>query len=154
MATPQALRTAVTDLAVLADNDLAALWRQVDTPGAAREAFLDVLPPLVNSYSLASAAISADWYDDTRDLVGARGRFAAIPADLGDLGAETLARWGVGPLFKAEPDWNRARALVKGGMQLRIANASRYTVAGSSVADPAADGWQRQGAGSCAFCGR
>jgi hypothetical protein len=152
VATPQALRTAVTDLAVLADNDLGALWRQVNTADEARAALLDVLPALVETYSLASATLSADWYDEARDLIDAKGRFQAIPADLGDLGAETLARWGIGPLFQAEPDWSRARTLVKGGMQLRIANASRFTVAESSIADPAAEGWQRQGSGSCAFC--
>ena len=152
MATPTELKVAISDLAVLADNDLAALWRQVNTADEAREALLDVLPALVNTYSLASATISADWYDDLRDMIDARGRFTAIPAEPGDLGAEALARWGIGPLFKAEPDWARARTLVKGGMQLRIANASRYTVAGSSIEDPAAEGWQRQGSGSCAFC--
>lgn len=152
MATPQALRTAITDLAALAGNDLSALWRQVSTPDEAREALQDVLPDLVATYSLASATISADWYDDARDMVEARGRFTAIPAEVGDQGSDVLARWAVGPLFAAEPDWRRAKVLTEGGMQLRIANASRYTVAGSSTADPAADGWQRQGAGSCAFC--
>ena len=152
MATPQALKTAITDLAVLAGSDLDALWRQVQTPDEAREALQDVLPALVNTYGLAAATISADWYDDARDLVDAKGRFMAIPADLGDQGADILARWGIGPLFKPEADWRRARVQVEGGLQLRIANASRYTVAGSSIADPAADGWQRQGAGSCAFC--
>jgi hypothetical protein len=152
VATPQALRTAITALAVLADNDLGALWRQVSTPAEAREALEDVLPPLVNTYSLASATISADWYDDLRDMIEARGRFTAIPAEPGEQGSDVLARWGVGPLFAAEPDWSRARTLVAGGMQLRIANASRYTVAGSSIADPAAEGWMRQGSGECAFC--
>lgn len=152
MATPQALRTAVTDLAVLADNDLSALWRQVSTPDQARDALRDVLPALVETYGLASATLSADWYDDARDLVEARGRFRAIPADIGDAGAASLAGYGVTPLYQAEPDWRRARVLVKGGLQLRIANASRLTVASSSVEDPAADGWQRQGSGSCGFC--
>lgn len=152
MATPAELAVAITDLAALADNDLNALWRQVSTAVEAREALLDVLPSLVDTYSLASATISADWYDDLRDAVEVRGRFAAFPVEPERTGADVLARWGVGPLFAEEPDWNRARTLVKGGMQLRIANASRYTVAGSSVADPAADGWQREGVGSCGFC--
>ena len=152
MTTPQALKTAISDLAVLAGNDLDALWRQVSTPDEAREALEDVLPALVSTYSLASATLSADWYDDARDLVDAKGRFTAIPADLDRQGSDVLARWAVGPLFAAEPDWRRARVLVEGGMQLRIANASRYTVAGSAIADPAADGWQRQGSGSCPFC--
>lgn len=153
MATPAELEVAITDLAALADNDLASLWRQVDTADQARDALMDVLPDLVRTYSLASATISADWYDEMRDMVEARGRFAAIPADPGELGTEQLARWGVGPLFTDEPDWSRAMTLVRGGMQLRIANSSRHTVAGSSLADPAAEGWQRQTSGSgCAFC--
>lgn len=152
MATPAELNVAITDLADLADNDLRALWRQVSTPVQARDALMDTLPDLVNTYSAASATISADWYDDMRDMVQARGRFRAIPADLGELGADKLARWGVAPLFAAEPDWRRSRVLIKGGMQLRIANASRYTVAGSSIEDPAAKGWQREGSGGCSFC--
>lgn len=152
MATPAELRVAITDLAELADNDLRALWRQVNTADEAREALLDVLPGLIATYSLASATISVDWYDELRDLIEARGRFRAIPAEPEDIGADVLARWGIEPLFAAEPDWERAKALIKGGLQLRIANASRYTVAGSAIADPAADGWQRQGSGGCGFC--
>lgn len=152
MATPAALRTAITDLAVLADNDLRALWRQVNTPDEANAALRDVLPALTETYALAAATISADWYDDMRDMIEARGRFRAIPHDLTELGTDALAGYAVTPLYQAEPDWRRAQVLAKGGLQLRIANASRYTVAGSSIQDPAADGWQRQGAGSCAFC--
>lgn len=152
MATPTELKVAITDLATLADADLTALWRQVNTPTEAREALLDVLPSLVETYGAAAATISADWYDDLRDLVEARGRFRAIPAELTDTGTDALARWGVGPLFAAAPDWARARTLVKGGLQLRIANASRYTVVNSSIEDPAAQGWQREGSGGCGFC--
>lgn len=153
MTTPTALKTAITDLAEIADTDLEALWQQASTPDEAREALLDVLPTLVNTYHLAASTISADWYDEQRDLVEARGRFTALPAEPDDLGAEALARWGIGPLFAAEPDWRRARVLVRGGMQLRIAKGARETVMRSSLADPAADGWQRVGDGStCAFC--
>lgn len=152
MATPAELEVAITDLAALADNDLDALWRQVATADQARDALMDVLPDLIDTYSLASASIAADWYDDLRDMVEARGRFSAVTYEPRDLGAETLARWGVGPLFTAEPDWQRARTLVRGGMQLRIATANRRTVMDSSLADPATDGWQRQGTGECGFC--
>jgi hypothetical protein len=113
---------------------------------------LDVLPDLVRTYHLASATLSADWYDELRDLIDAKGRFRAIPADDRDLGGDVLARWGVAPLYQAEPDWARAQMLIRGGLQLRIANASRYTVAGSSIQDPAAQGWMREGSGECAFC--
>lgn len=152
MATPAELRVAITDLAALADNDLRALWRQVGTAEEARDALMDTLPGLVASYSLAAATISADWYDEMRDMIDARGRFRAIPAEPDDLGTEKLARWGVEPLFRPEPDPRRARTLVGGGMQLRIANASRRTIMRSSVEDPASRGWQRQGSGDCGFC--
>lgn len=152
MATASELRRGVDSLARLADNDLAALWRQVDTPEEAREALRDVLPALVATYGAAAATLAADWYDDARDLIAARGRFRAIPVEVGPSGADALAGWGVSPLFQAEPDWSAARTLVAGGLQRRIANASRYTVAGSSVEDPAAEGWKRIGVGGCDFC--
>lgn len=152
MATPAPLKTAISDLSVLADRDLSTLWRQVSTPAEARAALMDVLPSLVETYGSASATLSADWYDEMRDMIEARGRFRAIPAEVDDAGADILARWGVGPLFSDEPDWKRAHTLISGGLQLRIANASRLTIAGSSIEDPAALGWQREGAGECAFC--
>jgi hypothetical protein len=37
-------------------------------------------------------------------------------------------------------------------MQRRIANFSRDTITGSSIADPKAQGWERVGNGECAFC--
>src|SRR5690606_3304621 len=42
--------------------------------------------------------------------------------------------------------------LVAGGVSRIIADADRGSITRSSIEDPASDGWQRQGAGSCAFC--
>lgn len=147
-----ALRSGVAGLAVLAQDDLASLWRQVRTAEAARTALREILPALVETYGLAAAALAADWYDELRDSTKVAGSFAAIPAKVDASGADALAGWGVGPLFKADADWAAARTLVAGGMQRRIANAARETVTGSSVADPGATGWQREGSGECAFC--
>lgn len=154
MPTPAAdLRQGVADLSTIASGDLAALWRQVGSAVEARQALQDVLPALIETYGAAAATLAADWYDDLRDKTGIGGRFRAIPAALDDPGGDILARWAVAPLFAAEPDWHRARVLVEGGLQLRIANASRYTVAGSAYQDPRAVGWQRVGDGStCGFC--
>jgi hypothetical protein len=146
------LRSGVATLSGRANRDLAGLWRQVATAVEARDALADVLPALVDKYGAASASLAAAWYDDLRDKRGVRGAFTAIPADLGAAGADALAGWGVGPLFAAEPDWESAKTLVAGGLQRRIANYARLTVTGSSVADPAARGWQRTGTGSCDFC--
>lgn len=147
------LRRAVAALSDQAAADLAVVWEQVQTPREAREALLDVVPSLVDAYGAASSTLAADWYDDVRDELGIGGRFGAIPHDLGDTKTDGLVVQSLSPVFAAEPDWHRARVLVDGGMQSRIANAARYTVADSAVADPSAVGWQRIGDGSsCAFC--
>ena len=152
MTTSTQLRRGVAALATLANADLANLWAHVDTATQARDGLRDVLPALLDTYGAAAGTLAANWYDDLRDKSGARGNFSAIPAEIADMGADALAGWGVSPLFQAEPDFAAARTLVEGGLQRRIANVSRLTVAGSSIADPAADGWQRTGSGACGFC--
>jgi hypothetical protein len=82
-----------------------------------------------------------------------KGRFRAIPAEPEIDRTDALARWGVGPLFSAEPDFAAAKTLVAGGFQRLVSDADRHTIARSSVADPRAKGWMRVGSGSsCGFC--
>lgn len=142
------LRSGVASLTTLALADLAKLWPQI-TVGTAASPLHDVMPALVTKYGMAAATLAADWYDDERDRVNPASRFRAIPADLGDAGAHALVGWAT---TKATDD-AALRALVAGGVQRRLAGASRQTVMGSSLADPAAEGWQRQAAGdTCGFC--
>jgi hypothetical protein len=147
------LSEAVEGLAVLAARELRVVWARVDTADLARQALRDLLPALIQTYGLAAATLAADWYDDYRLQSEVAGSFSANPSAVTDSGAEALAGWGVSPLYQASPDWLAAEVLVAGGLQRRIANASRQTVVESSLADPAAIGWQRIGQGtSCAFC--
>ena len=152
MPTALELREGVASLALLAIRDLSGVWAAVSTPEQARAALLEAIPALVDRYGSAAAAVAADWYDDMRDAAGVGGRFFAIPAEVGDVGADALARWGIGPLFADEPDWLLARSLIAGGLQRRIVNLARDTVMGSSIADKRAIGWSRAGAGGCEFC--
>lgn len=148
MAAASDLRRGVAALSGSASRDLARLWDQVSDAAAAREALNDVLPGLVDTYGVAAAALAADWYDDLRDKVGPRRAFAAIPADVADTGTPALVGWA---LDKAT-DFAAFQTLIEGGTQRRIANFSRLTVTGSSIADPAARGWMRVGTGECDFC--
>lgn len=153
MPTALELSSGVAALATLAERDLAAVWRVVETADEAQAALTEVLPVVAERYGTAAAALAADWYDDTRQALEVRGRFTAIPVELGDLGTDALAGWGVGPLYAADPDWASAQTLVAGGLQRRIANAARQTITVSSVKDPHARGWKRVGVGSsCGFC--
>jgi hypothetical protein len=147
-------RRDLAELTGLAQKDLTLIWRDFNTATAARDGLIELLPRLVSIYGSAAATLGADWYDEMRDAAAVRGRFRAIPAELPDRGrTDALARWGVGPLFSATPDYDSALTLVSGGLQRIVSNADRESVVRSSVADPKARGWQRVGSGaSCGFC--
>lgn len=149
MATPSSLRTETGQLVRLADRDLSRLWRLVSQGASAEVALRDLLPSIVTEYGSAGASLAAEWYDDARAKAGARGRFTAIPVVADDRGTQSLVGWAINT---ATSD-SALQALILGGVQRRIADHIRYTVAGSSVADPAARGWQRIGDGkTCEFC--
>lgn len=142
------LRDGVQGLVAYANRDLSVLWRQVTDAAQARVALNDVLPALIETYGAAAGALAADWYDDQRVKVEVAGRFRAIPADIKDVGAYELVGWA----STTAKDMTSFESLVRGGMQRRIANFSRGTVTGSSLADPKARGWMRVGNGECDFC--
>lgn len=148
MAAPAALRNSTAELVRFAERDLTALWRGIDTPLAARAALMDVLPALVTTYGSAASTLAAEWYDDERERRAVRGRFQAIPLDPTDRGAQALAGWAT----QTAKDSESLQALIIGGIQRRIADHMRLTISGSSIADPGARGWQREGTGRCDFC--
>lgn len=144
------LRDGVSGLVDYAERDLAAMWREVSTAAEAETALRDILPGLIDTYGAAAAAIAANWYDDLRGKLGVGGSFYAIQADIPDSGSQALIGWAA---TKAS-DVGSLQELILGGMQRRIANFSRQTVMGSSIADPGSTGWQRVGVGECktGFC--
>lgn len=142
------LRRGVAHLSRLAQSDLDRIWEKVTSAAAAREALNDLLPALIDTYGAAAAALAAEWYDDLRDKIEARKAFTAIPADIPDSGAPALVGWALDTAV----DFTAFQTLIVGGTQRRIANFSRLTVTGSSIADPSAVGWQRVGVGDCNFC--
>jgi len=154
--TPSAVsahRRELQTLTGLAGRDLDKFWRQFTTADMARDGLLDVLPLLVDLYGSAAATLGADWYDELREQAEVRGSFRSIPAELPDRGrTDALARWGIAPLFAAEPDFTSALSLVTGGLQRIVANADRQSVTASAVADPRARGWERRTTGGCDFC--
>lgn len=148
VAAPTSLRNAVEDLTTTASRDLDALWRQLSDAAQAREALNDILPALVATYGVAASALAAEWYDDLREKAGTPGRFGAIPATLDEPGTAALVGWAL----DTATDYAAFQSLIEGGLQRRITDHSRNTVAGSAIADPQAAGWKRIGAGACEFC--
>lgn len=144
----------LAQLVAIARNDLRILLDRYSDADQARDVLIEALPRFVSIYGSAATALAADWYDDLRDEQDITGRFAPIPAELPDTErTDILARWGVGPLYQAEPDKAAAFTLVAGGLSRIIADADRYTITVSTREDPAAEGWRRVvSAGACQFC--
>ena len=142
------LRSETARLVNLADRDLARLWRLIAAGAAADEALHDLLPAIITEYGAVGAAMAAEWYDQQREKVEARGRFVAVPIAADDRGAHALVGWA---LTEATDDAS-LKTLILGGVQRRLADHVRGTITDSAVADPAAQGWQRVGAGACGFC--
>lgn len=145
---PTSLRSDTAKLVRLADADLARLWRLVASGASAEVALRDLLPSIVTEYGSAGAAMAAEWYDQQREKVGARGRFEALPIGADDRGSQSLIGWALTTAI----DDNSLATLVAGGVQRRIADHARYTIARNSIEDKAATGWQRVGSGECNFC--
>lgn len=151
-------RRAILRLSTEARRELSQVWLRLSRlPGEQiRDALAEVLPALCEKYGLAAGTLAADWYDTLREhqARAAGSTFRAAPVDLPDAGRyEALARWGVGPLFRAEPDPGAAQTLIAGGVQRIIANQHRLTIARATYEDPRAVGWMRVGDGaSCGFC--
>lgn len=116
---------------------------------SAETALRDLLPAIIAQYGAAGGAMAAEWYDQQREKVAAKGLYVAVPLDADDRGAQSLVGWAL----KTATDDAALNSLVLGGVQRRIADHVRYTIANNSVADKAARGWQRVGDGhSCEFC--
>ena len=156
MALANEARLDLIELTGLAERDLAGLWATVQGWPApdVRDALMDVLPVLGDQYGEAAAALAAEHYMNARELSGVPGSFSPVIAD-GPPSArwEALSRWGVDPLFGADPRPADALALVAGGLQRSIADRHRDTTAQSAIADPYASGWRRVArSGACGFC--
>ena len=149
-------RQDMAHLTNMARNDLAGFLYQVrDLPVAeVRELLIQVMPDIVAPYLSASGALSANWYEQLRAAVGARGSFYPQTFSWGvqQSQANAVARWAVGPL--AEGDTTLVLSRLAGSVQRMIFDAARGVVEGNAIRDPVRVGFQRIARpGCCAFCG-
>lgn len=144
------LRNETAALVDLAKRDLDRLWRVVAGGASAATVLHDLLPSIVVEYGTVGSAMAAEWYDEQRERAAVKGRFTAVPLTPSDRGTDALVGWAT----TTATDDEALRHMILGGAQRRIADHVRLTVMDSSIADPAARGWQRVGAGRCknGFC--
>lgn len=155
MPAPATLRNGVATVAYWAAREIAEVWPRLELYQIG-PALAEILPPIATTYGEASAALAADWYELDREEHGTPGRFSPVVVEIGrpDVGnTDGLARWAGGLAERPGADKAAIQTLVVGGTQRLIANAARYTIADSTIADPQAAGWFRASSGdACAFC--
>jgi len=97
---PPPLRDSLVAVTAAAVAELDPVWKL--KPADIGAALMDVIPPLVDKWGLASASVAADWYDNLRESKAVAGRFTAIVPPLDNLGAEALAGWAAQPVNNPE----------------------------------------------------
>jgi hypothetical protein len=149
-------RAALTALTGLTEDALRALFESLRGASATeiRDVLMELVPTLAETYGDMAAALAMDFYESMREEADVRKAFSVEPAALpGSARYEALVRWGVDPLFSANPEPLAVLSRVSGGMQRIVTDVSRDTVALNSIRDPAAAGWKRVArSDGCSFC--
>src|SRR5690606_20920126 len=147
----EALRRATGQISGAARGDLQRFAAVLDPsrPDVARDALLEYVPALSDTYGALAADVAAEWWDDVyRAEVGGRRR--ALPAPTVPHEAlERTIRWAVGGLYGE----NLATlALLLQALDKWVKQPARDTVATSTARS---GGWWARvptGAETCAFC--
>lgn len=153
---PAVRQAALSGLADLSRRELAEIWRKLnlDRPGALSTPLAEILLAIADKYGEAAAALAAEWYEEARDDAGMTGSFAVPVADLPESTRfDALARWGVTPLFGADPNPAAALTRLSGGLQRLVLDQARDTTFAAVEADPVRPRFARHAsANACAFC--
>lgn len=146
------MRSANAEISRLAQEDLRRFFLALnpDRPEQARDALLEYLPALTDTYGEMAAAVAAEWFDEVYAAHGPRARFRATPAPpVASEAVEATVRYAAGGLFGA--NLNTAGLLTTAVSRWAL-QPSRDTV--SLNASKTNARWARvpTGAETCAFC--
>jgi hypothetical protein len=120
-------------------------------PVARRLALLNEVPEIIGYYAEGSAALAADFYEETRERAGVTARFTAeVSLEDRTVKIRRAIAWSAEPLF--EGDEVLAGARLAEVVQLDTARPFRQTVLENRRRDPEAVGWRRVTSGGCKLC--
>lgn len=121
------------------------------SPESQRLELLDTVPGLIDYYSDGSAALAADFYEETRERAGVRGGYQVeTVVDDRVVKIRRSIAWAAAPLF--DPSVGDAPARLAEIVQYETARPFRDTVTVNRRNDPASVGWRRVTSGGCRFC--
>lgn len=139
----------VTGAAIATSQEL--LRRLPGTPDQRRAVLLDGVPEIIGYYAEGTGALAADFYDESREVAGAAGRFTAtvVVADR-TVAVRRAIAWASDPFYSDDDElvYGRLAEVV----QLETARAYRDTILGNRRLDAEAVGWRRITSGGCKFC--
>lgn len=149
-------RQANRDLVSLAQSDLTDFWSALNLNGnpiVVRDNLLEFFPELIQDYGNTAAVLGADFYDAIRDAPPSAASFRAGMASVPDVDqAQSVARWGLGPLFTLNDPAQSLLDLL-GATQRLVLQAGRSTIIDAATSDPVRTGFARIPAGpTCRFC--
>lgn len=123
--------------------------------------WIETVIDLLERFARMSGALSADYYEQERELANVRGVFRPAPALIPDGKAEASLRWATKDLWIPEDDnpppiedrLEVAERKAEGAAQKIVADAGRDTIVEAFDEDDEALGWARMtGPEACAFC--
>lgn len=143
----------VDDVATLAVAQLVTEWADLptDAPATLGKPLGDLLTTLVGDFSLMTATLGAEWYEQLRDDAGIGGSYTAVLADVvPDEQIRSSASWAASGAFIDEQKALRDAAAV---LDRLVADRDRASIEVNVARDPAAPRYARYAsANACAFC--
>lgn len=149
-----AFRAAGDQLGAVVAAELEAIWGHLDlSDGRAVSHDLQlILPDLVAEYGDISATLAADYFDEVTADYGLRAHAATLAPPAPPEQTKAVTRWGLGPLFSAEPQFLAALAMIQEGMHRLVLQAGRDTIDTNTRRTKLVYARIPSGREPCAFC--
>lgn len=150
--TPQQSRSELSAVTTAAVADAVEIsTRTGGSPEDRRRVLLDAVPGVVDYYATGAATLAADFYDERRELAGAKKTYTTeLVINDRVVKIRRAVAWASEPLF-AEMSVTLGQRLTE-IVQSEVALPYRDTILGNQKKDPAAVGWRRVQGDSCKFC--
>jgi len=147
-------RAATDVLEERAARRIAQTWARLNLAdvAAVRDAMIEATNVTTVAYGEASGLLTAEYYDDTRQIAKPSLRYTAqVDASFNPDAVDSSIRWAVDPLTRDDP--TTALSLVQVVAASMLRSIGSQTIQNNVAADPAAVGWNRIArADSCDFC--
>ena len=159
MTTPQQSRADLAVVTGYAADDVVSLFDSVHgSPETRRAALLEGVPGVVDYYATGSSVLAADFYDERRELAGAKKTYSTeLVINDRTVKIRRAVAWSTEPMFGSTgiSDADMAEVVRKrlvGIAQSEVARPYRDTIIRNRQKDSESVGWRRVQGDSCPFC--